>query len=298
LVGGKVVALGYGAVTSASIDPIEKKPLYHFHPGCGILSIGTFGCNLTCKFCQNWEISQREADHDNISPEDIARTALANRGRSVGVAYTYSEPLVWYEFVLDCAKLIRQAGLVNVLVTNGQINPEPLAELLPYVDAMNIDLKAFRDEFYRKVCGGRLEPVLDTIKAAFGRCHIELTTLIIPGMNDSPEEIDELAAWICSLSPDIPLHLSRYFPNYVMDIPPTPVSTLVKCREVASRHLRFVYVGNAEIPGGNDTVCPSCGETLIERRGFLSVRVYLDGTACPKCGASIPVRRNTDLCAE
>jgi len=274
-----------------SIDPIEKKPLYHFMPGAGILSVGTYGCNLSCKFCQNWEISQREAGHRELTPEEVARLADSVRGQSVGVAYTYSEPLVWYEFVYDCARLLSKRGLVNVLVTNGYINPDPFRKLLPYVDAVNIDLKAFSPEFYKSVCGGDLEPVLRSIGQAYeSGCHVELTTLVVPGMNDSKDEMDRLASWIAGLSPDIPLHVSRYFPSYRMTAPPTPMSTLQACVDAARTRLHYVYVGNATVPGGSDTVCPSCGKTVIRRHGYDRVEVLLSGRSCPACGSSIPVR--------
>jgi len=274
-----------------SIDPIEKKPLYHFMPGAGILSVGTYGCNLSCKFCQNWEISQREAGHRQLTPEELARLAESTRGQSVGVAYTYSEPLVWYEFVHDCVGLIHERGLVNVLVTNGYINREPFGELLPYIDAVNIDLKAFSSEFYKSVCGGDLEPVLRSIRQAYeSGCHVELTTLVVPSLNDSGEEMDSLATWIAALSPDIPLHVSRYFPSYRMTAPPTPMPALQACVEAARTRLHYVYVGNATVPGGSDTVCPSCGTTVIRRHGYDRVEVLLSGSSCPECGAGIPVR--------
>lgn len=288
---GRIVPRTYGAVTSMAIDPIEKKPLYHFMPGAGILSVGTYGCNLSCKFCQNWEISQREADRRQFTPEELARLAESVRGQSVGVAYTYSEPLVWYEFVYDSARLMHERGLLNVLVTNGYINPEPLRELLPYVDAVNIDLKAFSQKFYQSVCGGDLEPVLGSIRQAYesGR-HVELTTLVVPGLNDSKDEMDALASWIARLSPDIPLHISRYFPSYRMTAPPTPMSTLQMCMETARARLHYVYVGNAGIPGGSDTVCPVCNETVIRRHGHARVELLLRGASCPACGAGIPVK--------
>lgn len=289
--GGRIIPRTYGAVTSMSIDPIEKKPLYHFMPGAGILSVGTYGCNLSCKFCQNWEISQREAGHRQLTPEELARLAESTRGQSVGVAYTYSEPLVWYEFVHDCVGLIHERGLVNVLVTNGYINREPFGELLPYIDAVNIDLKAFSSEFYKSVCGGDLEPVLRSIRQAYeSGCHVELTTLVVPGLNDSGEEMDSLATWIAALSPDIPLHVSRYFPSYRMTAPPTPMPALQACVEAARTRLHYVYVGNATVPGGSDTVCPSCGTTVIRRHGYDRVEVLLSGSSCPECGAGIPVR--------
>ncbi|HOK71930.1 MAG TPA: AmmeMemoRadiSam system radical SAM enzyme [Bacillota bacterium] len=291
MIGGRIIPKNYGAITSMAIDPIEKKPLYHFMPGSGVLSVGTFGCNLSCRYCQNWEISQRHAESRFFTPDQLADLAESMREQSVGVAYTYSEPFVWYEFVYDCAKLVHEIGLSNILVTNGYINPEPLAGILPYVDAINVDLKGYDDEYYRKVCGGTLAPVISTIRAVYeSGCHLELTTLVVPGYNDSPEEMEQLASWVASLSPEIPLHISRYFPSYRMNEPPTPMATMEKCVEVAKRRLNYVYVGNASIPGGSDTVCPNCGELLIERRGFACVTVRLEGVSCPKCGHKIPVR--------
>lgn len=241
---GILYTLVYGKTTGIALDPIEKKPLYHFHPGEYILSLGTRGCNLHCDFCQNWHISQ-EVDGPT---EDITSAAIiekAKRLKSFGIAYTYNEPFIWYEFVLDTAKLARQNGLKNVLVTNGFVNIEPLERILPYIDAMNIDLKAFDEDFYIKVCKGRLKPILDVIKVSAKACHVELTNLIIPTLNDSESAIRKMTDWIYSnLGPEVPLHLSRYFPCYKMTIPPTPVETLKKAEKIAKEKLKYVYVGN------------------------------------------------------
>jgi len=242
---GVLYTLNYGQLTSWGIDPIEKKPLHRFYPGSWIFSVGTFGCNFHCGFCQNWQIAHRDPPTREVTPEELVEVAVdAKKSGSIGIAYTYSEPMVWYEFVYDTAKRARQEGLKNVLVTNGFVQKEPLMELLPFIDAMNIDVKAFTDEFYRKTCGGRLGPVLRTVELAHQSCHVEITTLVVPGMNDSEEEISSLVDWIASLDPSIPLHLSRYFPRYKFDLPPTPIDTLKKAKEIALKKLKYVYLGN------------------------------------------------------
>lgn len=245
---GKVICENYGKVTSIALDPIEKKPLRHFFPGNYILSVGSYGCNLRCAFCQNCEISMVSGDQintDDITPEELAQYAvkLKNR-RNIGVAYTYNEPLVSFEFVRDCAKLVREKDLKNVIVTNGYICSEPLLELLPYIDAMNIDLKGFTERFYEKLHGD-LETVKTTITLAAEKCHIEVTTLIIPGENDSEEEMERLSGWLASVNPEIPLHISRFFPRFkMMDKEPTPVATIYNLADIARKKLRNVYTGN------------------------------------------------------
>lgn len=232
----------YGRVTSKAFDPIEKKPLRHFHPGSMILSIGSYGCNFYCDFCQNHAISTGQAPYRECTPEEIAEASYRQNG-NIGVAYTYNEPLISYEFVTDCARLIKAQGQYNVLVTNGYINRGPLLELLPFIDAMNIDLKAFSDTFYNRI-GGKLAPVMETIKTAAERCHVEVTTLIIGGLNDSDEEMDSLAEWLSRIGP-IPLHISRFFPNHKMSgSVPTPVETIMRLCTVARRYLDHVYPGN------------------------------------------------------
>jgi len=243
---GQLYSLNYGKITSIALDPIEKKPLYNFHPGSIVLSVGTFGCNFKCSFCQNWSIA-----HDN--PDTIVATpsALVEKAKelipegNIGIAYTYNEPSIWYEFVIETAKLAKENGLRNVLVTNGFISREPLIELLPFIDAMNIDVKAYTSSFYKEVCKGGLENVKQTVEVAASKCHVELTTLVIPGLNDNISEIEEMSKWISSISPEISLHLSRYFPNYKMtDIPSTPKETLTGLKQKALEYLKFVHIGN------------------------------------------------------
>ncbi|MBU4304436.1 MAG: AmmeMemoRadiSam system radical SAM enzyme [Candidatus Omnitrophica bacterium] len=241
---GKLYSLIYGKTTGIALDPIEKKPLYHFHPGEMILSLGTRGCNFGCIFCQNWHISQDpDAYLDAVSPEQIISEAL--RLHSFGVAYTYNEPFIWYEFVLDTAQLAKKHGLANVLVSNGYVNPEPLEKLLPFIGAMNIDLKSMDDDFYKKICKGTLYPVLETIKRAKDACHVELTNLVIPTLNDSDEHFERLTDWVFdNTGADTPLHFSRYFPCYELNLPPTPKETLQRAYNIARKKLNFVYLGN------------------------------------------------------
>ena len=245
---GKIVSLNYGKLTSLALDPIEKKPLRRFHPGSLILSVGSFGCNMRCPFCQNHEISMAGDSGIptvEVSPEQLAAQAaeLVPHG-SIGVAYTYNEPLTGYEYVRDCAALVHEQGMVNVLVTNGTVEEEPWRALLPLIDAANIDLKGFTPAWYWRL-GGDLETVKRSIALAAERCHVEVTTLLIPGENDSEEEIRELARWLASISPEIPLHLSRFFPQYQMvDRLPTPVEQVSRLAETARRYLSYVYTGN------------------------------------------------------
>ncbi|MFA5165279.1 MAG: AmmeMemoRadiSam system radical SAM enzyme [Candidatus Omnitrophota bacterium] len=242
--GGRLHSIIYGETTSVALDPIEKKPLYHYHPGEYILSLGTKGCNFKCPFCQNWAISQDDgAPTEKITPEWAV--AKAKELKSFGIAYTYNEPFIWYEFVLDTAKLAKKAGLENVLVTNGYVNPGPLAEILPLIGAMNIDLKSIDDGFYRKYCKGSLGPVLSTIKTSAKSCHIEITNLVITGLNDTDADFKKLSGWICdNAGPETPLHFSRYFPCYRMDLPITPKETLERARGIAREKLENVYLGN------------------------------------------------------
>ncbi len=288
---GRLVSLTYNELTSVNLDPIEKKPLYHFHPGTKILSVGTFGCNFKCSFCQNWEISQSGqggVPTKSVKPDEIVEMAVGNG--SIGVAYTYNEPLMNYEWVKETSKLARANGLYNVLVSNGYINPEPLSELLPFIDAANIDIKAFTEDFYKKLCGAKLAPVLATVAAmAKAGTHVEITTLLIPGENDSPEELEKLTSWLAGLDPDIPLHFSRYFPTYHMDKEPTGMATLERAWEIAKKHLKYVYVGNIQAPKFSRTVCPSCGETLIDRDGYSIDVKNLEKGRCKKCKEKIKI---------
>lgn len=245
-VAGKLYLLNYGLVTSLALDPIEKKLLKRFFPGKQVFSLGTFGCNFACSFCQNWQIAhQKEVATHFLAPEEaVAKAKEFLPLGNVGIAYTYSEPLMWFEYVLETAKLAKEAGLKNVLVTNGYLNPQPLKELLPFLDAVNLDIKAFTQEFYEKLCQGRLAPVLHSAKLLASNCHLEVTTLLIPQQNDSPEEIAELAQWIAQLDRQIPLHLTRYFPNYKLQTSATARETMLRAKKVAEEYLDYVYLGN------------------------------------------------------
>ncbi|KAF1085183.1 Radical SAM superfamily protein [Sporotomaculum syntrophicum] len=291
-VGGTLYAVNYAECSSYALDPIEKKPLYHFYPGQLILSLGTVGCNLRCGFCQNWQIAQGTPQTTRLEPEQAVELALQQRERGypcVGLAYTYSEPFMWYEYVYDTARLAHDAGLKNVLVTNGYVNEQPLQTLLPYIDAMNIDVKAFTDDFYRSTCAGRLEPVLRTVETVYGQCHMEITTLLVTGLNDSPEEIKRLVDWLAGIDPNIPLHFSRYFPNYKLDLPPTSEETMKMAKNLARQQLRYVYLGNVPQLAAADTTCPGCGSILINRQGYQTQIGELGGGVCLECGKKIPV---------
>ncbi len=249
--GGEIVCENYGWITSMALDPIEKKPLYDFHPGSKVLSVGSFGCNLRCPFCQNHEISmadKKRLDAEHFSPGQLADLALLwkeqKKAGNIGVAYTYNEPLVGWEFVRDTARLVREYGMFNILVTNGTASLAVLEELLPWIDAMNIDLKGFREAYYRKL-GGDLETVKAFIARAAESCHVELTTLIVPGENDSLEDMEAQAGWISDLRPSIPLHITRFFPRYhMMDKDATDVEQLYRLAGIAGKYLEKVYVGN------------------------------------------------------
>jgi len=279
---GRLIALSYGQATGLALDPIEKKPLYHFHPGTPILSLGPNGCNFRCLFCQNWHISQVDSPTHEMTPEQVVR--VCQQKSSVGIAFTYSEPLIWYEFVKDTAELAHKAGLVNVLVTNGYINQEPLRELLPFIDAMNVDVKSMDEEFYKKYCGGQLQPVLDTVQTAVQQCHVEITNLIIPTLNDTADHFERLAAWVADLSPHIPIHFSRYFPHYRLDLHPTPEKTLRTAREIALRHLHYVFLGNLLDRTGNSSYCPACRKPLIARVGYRILEYNIKKGCCSACG--------------
>ena len=291
---GNLYLTVYGLVSAMNVDPIEKKPLYHFLPGTFSLSIGTVGCNFSCKFCQNWEISQYPQTHQykvfgkEISPEEVVK--LAQDYGTPSISYTYNEPVIFFEFAYDVMRIAKEKGIRNVFVTNGYETEEAIDIALPYLDAMNIDLKSFSDEFYKKICGARLKPVLKTIEYAFKRgIWIEITTLLIPGYNDSEEEIREIARFIASLSKDIPWHVSRFFPAYrMLDVMPTPLDTLERAYHIGKEEgLNFVYVGNYWNVNLESTYCPSCGERVIERHQYRTLNFLKEGK-CPKCGYSLP----------
>ncbi len=283
------MALGYGLISAAHIDPIEKKPLYHFHPGSRVYSIGGWGCNLGCVFCQNWTLSQRMEFHGVLhTPRELISRAV-DSGCGL-IAYTYNEPVVGYEFVRDCCLLARESGLKNVLVTNGYIEREPAESLLPMVDALNVDIKSMRQDFYRKQCRGTLTPVLDFCVLAHeaGR-HLEITNLVIPGLNDDECDFEQLGQWIsASLGDKVPLHLSAYHPDYKVDIPATSASTLMKAAGICRRYLKYVYIGNVAVED-NCTNCPGCGATLIVREGYHTRVSGVRGGLCASCKRPVDV---------
>lgn len=282
------IAVNYGEVTSMAVDPIEKKPLYHFKPSKDILSIGSFGCNMTCSFCQNYEISQGKPQTQYVSIEKL-KDIIKNVENNAGIAFTYNEPFMWYEYIYDSAKNIKESNPDTsvVVVTNGYINEEPLLKLLPYVDAMNIDLKGYTNRYYNNICGAKLEPVLETIKRCNEHCHVEITTLLVSEENDSLEEARQIAEFIASVNENIPLHLSRYFPRYKMENEATKVEKITEAQNEAKKYLAYVYVGNVH-GVDNNTYCPTCNELLIERDGY-ATNVLIKDCKCKKCGEKINI---------
>ena len=288
--GGQIVLTTYGRSSGFCIDPIEKKPLNHFLPGTAVLSFGTAGCNLGCRFCQNWDISKsREMDTlaDEATPETIARVAEALGCRSV--AFTYNDPVIFHEYAIDVARACHARGIRTVAVTAGYVCPEPRAEFYAHMDAANVDLKAFSERFYRKICAGALAPVLDTLRYIYHETDtwLEITTLLIPGENDSDAELHALTEWIVTnLGPDVPLHFTAFHPDWKMrDHPPTPPETLRRARAIALKNgLRYVYTGNILDPEGQSTYCHQCGRLLIGRVGYRITAWHLDTQGrCPEC---------------
>jgi len=284
----------YGYPCSIHIDPIEKKPLFHFLPGSSILSIATVGCNLHCKNCQNWEISQANPEDGNVPvyncpPERLV--AEANKYKCQSLAYTYTDPIVYYEYTYDSAMLAHEAGIRNVLVTAGYVNEEPWKKLLQYVDAANIDLKAITEDFYREVCSATLKPVQNAlILAKASGILVEVTNLVIPTLNDGPKQLRELARWIkMNLGADTPLHFSGFYPRYQMkNLPPTSLRTLETARNIAmSEGLNYVYIGNVASKEGQNTYCPGCNGLLIERSGYTILQNRLGQGRCPDCSKEI-----------
>jgi len=289
---GKLYSLVYGKLIAENLDPIEKKPIFHLYPASTSYSIATVGCNLRCLHCQNWEISQwKQGDIPGRerTPEEVVDMALRWGARSI--SYTYTEPVIFMEFALDTAKIAKEKGLKNIFVTNGYAEKRTWEKILPYLDAANIDLKSFSEDFYREICGGRLSPVLESIKfLKVNGVWVEVTTLIIPTKNDSLEELEKIADFILSVSDEIPWHITAFYPAYrMLDLPPTPSSILRKTREMALRKgLKFVYTGN--IPGeeGENTYCPSCGKLIIGRYGFRVTEINIKEGRCKFCNAKIP----------
>lgn len=285
---GMLVAINYGEISALSMDPIEKKPLFHYKPGTNIFSVGSFGCNFTCGFCQNYSIAQFKPQTQYISPEDIVKRAKTYKSEgNIGIAFTYNEPMMYYEYVLDTAKLCKEEGLDVVVVTNGFINTEPLSKLLPYVDAMNIDLKSFSEKFYKKECSGNLSDILETIKLASRHCHVELTTLLITDHNDSEEEVRKIGEFIAGVDKNIPLHLSRYYPTYKFKEEATDIDKVKFLASVAREYLNYVYVGNI-LDTDNNTYCPSCKKVLIERNIYNTVDKN-KSNKCKSCGEELSI---------
>ena len=299
--GSQIVLTTYGRSSGFCIDPIEKKPLNHFYPGTPVLSFGTAGCNLACKFCQNWDISKsRETDTlaDSASPETIARAA-EDLG-CLSVAFTYNDPVIFHEYAIDVAAACHQRGVHTVAVTAAEICEEPRAEFFRHMDAANVDLKAFTERFYRDLCASRLQPVLDALVYLRHETDVwvELTTLVIPGENDSETEIDEMTGWVVDkLGPDVPMHFSAFHPDWKMlDKPPTPPATLTRCREIALRNgVRYAYTGNVHDPAGDTTFCPGCGEALVRRDWYELTGWDLDEEGrCSHCGMACAGRFNAE----
>ncbi len=293
-INGELFAETYGQICSAGFDPIEKKPLYHFFPGSIIFSVGSIGCNLHCKFCQNWEISQSSPDEfpylKSVSPQKIVKSAL-KKNENIGIAYTYNEPTVWYEYMLDIAKLAKKENLKNVMVTNGFINQEPLEKLMEYMDAFSVDLKAFTEDFYKNMSSAKLHPVKETLKTLHkNNKHFEITNLLITDENDDEKVFEEMVKWIASeLGNNTVLHISRYYPTYKLTNKPTSVKTLLNFYEIAKEHLNYVYLGNVSTEKGQNTYCPKCGELLIHRSRYFTQVEGIETGKCKKCGHRVLV---------
>jgi pyruvate formate lyase activating enzyme len=291
--GGKLYSMVYGNPCAVHVDPIEKKPFYHFLPTIPAFSFATAGCNLRCLYCQNWSISQvppEETQNYDLHPQQLVQFAVENQAPVI--AYTYSEPIIFYEYMLETAELAREAGLLNVVISAGFINTAPLEELCEVVDAIKIDLKGYDEKFYQEVCEGELAPVIKTIETIYkSGTHLEIVNLVVPTLNDSLEQLRALSRWVArNLSPDVPLHFSRFQPNYkLVNLPPTPTETLDEARQIAMEEgIRFAYVGNVPGHSGNNTYCPHCGEALIVRQGFAVSEYHLTGGLCEYCEALIP----------
>ncbi|MCX7705787.1 MAG: AmmeMemoRadiSam system radical SAM enzyme [bacterium] len=290
--GGVLYSMGYGRPCSVAIDPMEKKPLFHYLPGSKTFSIASAGCSLRCLFCQNWQISQcspEQTRNYNLLPEEVVK--LAKEKNCPVIAYTYSEPVNFYEYMLDTAIIAKQSGIKNIMHTAGYINKEPLEKLLPYIDAANVDLKGFSQEYYRNVCGADLESVLQTLKIMKkNKIWIEITTLLVPGYNDSSEELKNLCNWIkTNLGPDTPLHFSRFYPTYkLVHLTSTPYQTLEKAHEIAKQcGLKYVYIGNVYDNPYEDTKCPKCDKIIIDRKGFEIIENNIRNGKCRFCGTKI-----------
>lgn len=291
--GGRLYASAYDKVCALQVDPIEKKPLLHFYPGADVLSLGAAGCNLSCLNCQNWSVSQAapsDVAFDYLTPSDIV--TLSGKTNSRLVAYTYTEPLTYMEYVRDCTVPCHKAGLKNILVSAGYVNERPLKDLLPFLDAANVDLKSFSDDIYRHISNARLSPILRTLllmKEA--GIWLEITNLVIPTVNDDPAMIKKMCQWLVKNGfENNPLHFSRFFPQYkLLNLPPTPLNTLLNAGHIAKTEgMKFVYIGNTDIPDAEDTYCPHCGKLLVKRDGYRIVKNLMTAAQCPYCKEEVP----------
>ena len=295
-INGTLYALTYLQPVSAAVDPIEKKPLYHFFPGSTMYSLGPSGCTFKCSFCQNCDISQQLITAKEHSIDSIVNEAVASGG--IGIAYTYSEPYTWFESIMDIAPRIKKHGLKNVMVTNGFMEEKPLDQLLEYIDAMNIDIKSMNPDFYHRLCKASLEPVLQTCMQVKKKCHLEITTLLIPGENDSEEEIVQLTDFIAkNLGSDTPLHFSRYFPRYKLNVPPTSLDSLERALRIAQTQLHYVYIGNVPGKDHSTTYCPHCKTSLVRRNGYIveidynaAISPESGNVSCKNCKNQIPIK--------
>jgi pyruvate formate lyase activating enzyme len=291
---GAYYSIVYGRVCAYHVDPIEKKPLFHFLPGTTAFSLATVGCNLECKFCQNWEISQEKPENvqaSSLSPDDVAAGGLALKSRTI--AFTYTEPTVWYEYVLDTARRARSLGLRSVMISAGYMRRDPMLVLAKELDAIKVDLKSFSQDFYDKICNADLKPVLDTIVTVKGSgTWLEIVNLLIPTLNDADKDVDSMSKWVIeNLGADVPIHFTRFYPTYKLtNVPPTSVAAVERARQIAlGRGLKYVYVGN--VPSGHpgeSTYCPSCGQVVVERAGYTILAQNLTAGKCSKCGTAIP----------
>ena len=286
VIDGRIIAINYAQVSSLQLEPIEKKPLYHFYPGSEIVSVGPNGCNLKCSWCQNWQITQNKSPTRLIMPIELADIVDSLDG--IGIAYTYAEPLIWFEYVRDVGRIMHERGLVNVFITNGYVNPEPLRELLKISDAFNVDLKSSDEVGYREHCGGHIEDVHRTIRMIHdaGK-HIEMSHILVSNVTTELKKVEQLVDWIASIDTRIPLHLTKYFPANHFIEPPTDIDFINKAYEIAKGKLDSVYLKNVSSKESQDSHCPSCGEVLVKRINFNTEIIGLDGSSCKFCGSSV-----------
>lgn len=288
-VDGKLYAIHYGRVVTATYDPMEKKPFYHYYPNSTILSIAPNGCNLRCQFCQNHDIAFEKKETKEISLQTILD--YSGKSHSIGVAYTFTEPLIWWEYLMDSTRKLKGIGQKNILVSNGYINEKPFSEIIPYMDAINISVKSMRQDFYDRYVEAQLDVILNSIKIAFRETHLELTYLLVPGMTDSEQEIGDFVDFVAGVNKDIPVHFKRFFPHYKMtDTAMTPNETMVKAYKIANQKLNYIYLTDTDIDGVSDTFCPNCKRLIIKRRDYQSNLGGLRGMNCKFCGHKINIK--------